>query len=312
MKIEDLKQELLDRKIRPLYVFTGDELALQDIYIKKIQEISGLEIARPDSVKSIYLKITADTLIPAKPKLYVIRNDEEFFKANKKTLLELKDLKGSILILLYSGISKSAEFCKSYDKVLTEFDLIGKDILKCRLQATTQLPMSYCEDFVRICGENYGRIQNELYKLLMLSQINGYPLETAYLEARSNDLIYEEIGDVIFDFSNAIVRRDIKKSFEYYEKVMRTDDGHAIKLLSVLYNSFRNVLMVQSTQIKERTEEVLGLSKKQIYITNQLCNKYNLFEIVRIIKTIRYLEKGIKTGTVDEKFAVPYLLSVIW
>ena len=41
--IKDLKQDILDKKLKPLYVFIGDELALQDVYIKQIVSTSGLE-----------------------------------------------------------------------------------------------------------------------------------------------------------------------------------------------------------------------------------------------------------------------------
>ena len=61
-----------------------------------------------------------------------------------------------------------------------------------------------------------------------------------------------------------------------------------------------------------RKEDVLGMTKGQIYITSQKCNVYNLFELVNIVKTIRYLEKGIKTGTVAEEFAMDYLMGTIW
>ena len=95
------------------------------------------------------------------------------------------------------------------------------------------------------------------------------------------------------------------------EKIKKTEDGSAIKLMSVLYNSFRQVLMVQSTPYNERTEEILGLTKGQIYVTSQRLNRYNLFELVDIVKLLRKLEKGIKVGLVEEKYAMDYLLGMI-
>ena len=41
MDISVLKKDLLDKKLKSFYVFTGEELALQDIYINKIAEISN-------------------------------------------------------------------------------------------------------------------------------------------------------------------------------------------------------------------------------------------------------------------------------
>ena len=90
-----------------------------------------------------------------------------------------------------------------------------------------------------------------------------------------------------------------------------TGDG-TMRVLTVLYNSFRQILMVQSTPVNERTEQVLGMTKGQIYITSQKCNRYNIYEVVNIVKTLRYLEKGIKTGEVSEEYAMNYLMGTIW
>ena len=313
MDIKELKEELLKKKLRHYYVFIGDELALQDVYIDKIKEISGRELVRADDVKSIYTKLTSKTLFKAIPAVYVVRNDEDFYKSTAwKDMLKMKDFKGNILILLYSGVKKSSDFCKAHEAVLTSFDLISPGILKNRLMATTGMPADYCADIVKLCGGNYGRIKNEVYKMNILLRAKGYNWNIAYLEAKKQHLIHEEIGDIIFDFTNAIVDRNIKKAYELYPKIMQTEDGSAIKLLSVLYNTFRQILMVQSTNFKERKEEVLGLSKGVIYMTAQKCGKYNLFELVKIVKKIREIEKGIKIGTVEEKFAMPYLLGSIW
>lgn len=310
--ISVLKQEILDKKLRPYYIFTGDELALQDIYIEKIKELCGLNLVRADSVASIFTKLTAKTLIKARPSLFVIRNDEDWYKAESswKKLLNT-NLKGNVLILLYSGVEKSSKFCKFHADILTQFDYMGESILKNRLNAITGMPLPYCADIVKLCGNNYGRIKNELYKLQKFAVANGYSWNTAYLEAKKNNMIHEEIGDIIFEFTSAVENRNIKKAYELWPKMKYTGDG-PMRVLSVLYNSFRQILMVQSTPMDMRTEQVLGLNPKQIYITSQKCDKYNTFELVHIVKTLRYLEKGIKIGTVAEEFAMDYLMGIIW
>lgn len=313
MDIQQLKKELVEEKLRHYYVFIGDEIALQDVYINQIQKVSGLEVVRSMDVKSIYPRLVNRSLIKATPVIYVVRNDDEFLKSNAwKNLLKLKEFKGNVLILLYTGLKKSSEFCKAHESVLTSFDAINPSLLKNRLAAVTGMPLPYCEDIVKLCGGNYGRIQNELYKMSKIAQQYGNNWNTAYLLAKKAKLIHEEIGDIIFDFTNAIVDRDIAKAYDLYPKIMQTEDGSAIKLLSVLYNTFRNVLMVQSTPPKGRTEAVLGLTKGQIFMTAQKCNKYNIYEVVAIVKKIREIEKGIKVGTVEEKIAIPYLLGSIW
>lgn len=314
MDISELKQELLDNKIRPFYVFTGNELALQDIYINKISQVSNLQVVRIDNLTTIFNTLTIKSLIQPEPKVYVIRNDSNYINTNEKTwnrMINAKSLQGNILILLYNDIKKDSKFCKFHEQVLTQFDFVGESLLKNRLQAVTQMPMPYCEDIVRMCGCNYGRIKNELYKLSVFAQIHNYSWSTAYLQAKQLDLIHEDIGDIIFDFTNAIVDRNIKKAYNLWPKMKFTNDG-PMRIITVLYNTFRQILMVQSTPQNERTEQVLGMTKGQIYITSQKCDKYNLFEIVDIVKTLRYLEKGIKTGEVAEEFAMDYLMGTIW
>lgn len=312
MDIIELKKELLENKLKNFYVFTGEELALQDIYINKISEISKLNIKRVDSVLDIYNLLTAKTLLKCTPNIYVIRNDDKYLSNTSiwDKLLLKDNFKGNILILLYTN--QTTEFNKKHAEVITKFDFIGDRLLINRLIATTGLKDIYCEELVKICSCNYGRIKHEIYKLFMLCKINNYNINTAYIKARKCNFIHEDIGDIIFDFTNSIVDRNINLAYDLLPKIMKTDDGSSIKLLSVLYNSFRNILMVQTTPYKDRTEEVLGISKGQIYVTSQKCNKYTGIELVNILKTIRYLEKGIKIGIVEDKFAISYLLGEIW
>lgn len=313
MDISELKQELLQGKLRPFYVFTGDELALQDVYIDKIQKLSGMQMIRAESLGAIYTKLTAKSLIKTSPCLYVIRNDEVYHKAETSwdKFIKAKSLKDNIVIMLYSGVEKSSKFVKHHDEVCTQFDYIGESILRNRLQATTGMPIQYCDDIVKLCGCNYGRIKNEIAKLYTFGRANNFSINNAYLEGKKQNLIHEDIGDVIFDYTNAVIERNIPKAYAMYDKVIQTDDG-PMRLISVLYNSFRQILMVQSTEPKQRTEEVLGMTKGQIYVTSQKCGIYNLFELVDIVKTLRYLEKGIKIGIVEEAFALPYLMGMIW
>ena len=313
MDIRELKQELMDGKVRHFYVFTGDELALQDLYIHKIEEVSGLKSMRVDTVAGILSSLMSKSLFDTSSMIYVIRNDDTYYKSEStwKTLLEKKDFLGNIVILLYSGIDKSNNFTKQHDAVLTKFDFMTGSILKNRLQAITKMPIQYCEDLVKMCGNNYGRIQNELTKLYTLARANNYSLNNAYLDAKKQNMIHEDIGDIIFDYTNAVIHRNIKKAYELWPKMKYTGDG-PMRVISVLYNSFRQILMVQSTEQSQRTEQVLGMTKGQIYVTSQQCNIYNLFELVFIVKTLRYLEKGIKIGLVAEEFAIPYFMGVIW
>lgn len=313
MDIATLKEELLNKKVRPSYVFTGDEIALQDVYIDKICEISGLEKVVVDNLKSVYGKLSAKTIIKVPPKVYCIRNDEFYHKDDKiwEKVISGQGQGKNIIILRYTGLDKRGAFVKQHEPILTEFNYLSLPILRNRIQAITKWPTQYCEDLVNMCGCNYGRIQSELYKLNIFAKVNNYSMNTAYLEAKKYNMIHKEVGDIIFDFTNAVVERNVAKAYALYEEIKKTDEG-PLKLVTVLYNGFRNILIVQSTSQKERTEEILGLSKAQIYVTAQKCDRYTLFELVDIIKLLQKLEKGIKTGEMDANFVMEYLMGEIF
>lgn len=313
MDIVELKSELVQGKVRPTYVFTGDELALQDIYVDKICEVSGLKKVVVDNLKSVYGKLSARTLVKVEPKVYCIRNDEFYYKDDKiwNKVINGKNQGKNIIILRYTGLEKRGSFNSAHSDILVDFKYVSAPLLRNRLQAITKWPIQYCDDLVSMCGCNYGRILSELHKLETLAKVNNYSLNTAYLEAKKANMIHKEVGDIIFDYTNAVVERNILKAYQLYEQIKKTDEG-PLKLVTVLYNSFRNILIVQSTSPKERTEEVLGLTKSQIYVCSQKCDKYTLHELVSIIKLLQQLEKGIKTGEVDVNFVMEYFMGVIF
>ena len=312
MNLSELKNELLEGKLRSSYIFTGDELALQDVYINKIAEIAMTNTVFVDTLADVYTRLNTRTLVKSNPSIYIIRDDEDYRKREDcwGDFIDLKSKNGSIVIMRYSSMDKRGKFYKAHEPILTEFNFVDASVLKNRLHAVTKLPEHYCEEIVRICGCNYGRIQHELYKLNVFAKVNGYSLLTAYLEARKQNMIHEEIGDVIFDFSNAVLDRDYNLAYKYLTHLKTTDEG-PIKLLSVLYNSFRNVLLVQSTASSDQNEAVLGLTSAQIFVTKPHCDKYALSELVAIVKLIREVERGIKIGMIDSNFAMEYLLSQI-
>ena len=313
MELPQLKQELLNGKLRPYYIFIGDELALQDVYINKIMQLSSLEKTRIDYLSKVFKQLTAKTLVKKPPKLYVIRNDEQYLKEDSiwEKVISCENNKGNIVILLYTDIDKRGKFYKTHESILTEFNFMGESVLYNRLIATTKLNENNCKDLVKLCGCNYGRLKNELYNLLTLSKIENIPLNIAYNKAKSSGMIYEEIGDIIFEFTSSVEERNSIKAYKLWEKLKKTDEG-PLKVVTVLYNSFRNILIVQSTSDKERTEDILGLTPAQIFVTSKKCYKYTVPELVQIVKLLRKVEKGIKLGELDVNYSMEFVLSQIF
>ena len=77
MDLFTLQQQIREHKLLPFYVFTGEEIELQNIYLKQMGNI-----IRVDNVAQIYNKITSK-LISGKFTIYVVRDDMDFIKSEK-------------------------------------------------------------------------------------------------------------------------------------------------------------------------------------------------------------------------------------
>ena len=76
MKLPELKEHITKSKLLPLYIFTGEEVAIMDIYLQKMGEIVG-NLKRVDSVSSIYGKMQNHSFA-SKNSCYVVRDDKEY------------------------------------------------------------------------------------------------------------------------------------------------------------------------------------------------------------------------------------------
>lgn len=311
MDLSILKEQLLKGELKHCYVFFGNEYKLQDIYIDKICEMAECSLKRVDSLKACFNSLSVKSLIKRK-NVFVIRDDSDFKHQEKlwEPFLNGEVQKENIVIFVYTNIDKRGKFIKQLDEISVEFNRLSSEVLIPRVVALTKLHERFAQELVELCGHNYGRIELEISKLNILCKCNNYSMNTAFLTALKNNLIYEEIGDVIFDFTNAVIDRNAKEAYRLYAKLKMSTEPN-LRLITVLYNTFRNTLIVQSTGEQERTEEILGLSKGQIYVTSQHCGHYGLHELVRAMRILRFVEKGIKTGEIEDSVSVEYVLAQV-
>ena len=79
-------------------------------------------------------------------------------------------------------------------------------------------------------------------------------------------------------------------------------------MLSVLYTNARQVLQVQACKHADVSKST-GLTAWQIKCAKEHANRYSIEELEYMLYMIEKCESGIKTGTMDEDVAVPYVLT---
>ena len=82
MNLAELKESIVSKNLRNVYIFTGDEIRVMDIYIKQIATVQKRIVTRKDSVASIYKQLKIKSLGEFS-NVYVILNDMDFLKQEK-------------------------------------------------------------------------------------------------------------------------------------------------------------------------------------------------------------------------------------
>lgn len=312
MDVSDVKNQIKQKRIDPYYIFTGPEWEVQKQYIYMIAKVLNAEVKRIDSISDVYGKVRSISML-GKRFCYVVRDDKELIMYP-----ELQDQlgrlmsNGNVLIHIITSIDKRTKFYKLYKNKIVEFDPLKPQVLKKYIQKEIPLSDRNCQMLIDICENDYGRILLEIDKIY---QFSNYYMRMPIAPIDYNEVfdllvkdgtIYEPPYDAVFDFVDSVLKRKVNRSFDLLQQSY--DSGEAtLVLLSVLYNNAKALLQVQSCESND-IAKVTGLTGWQIKNAIDKKGKYTNGELVRLLRIIQKVESGIKTGTIDEKIAMEYVL----
>ena len=304
MNLQELQKQIINKNFDNLYIFLGDEIAVQKIYINKIKEITGLELQYVEDLKSIYTKLSSNNIFNVK-KLYVVIDDIDLTKQEKIWQDLQSKINDNIIIFKYNNLDKRSKFYKYFTQKIVEFNKLSNEVLTQYIKKEISLNNKNCEELINICGNNYNQI------LLEIDKIKNYsnPLDSDdYLFEQLNNqgAFHKEISDITFEFIEKVLKRDIKAIYELRKKLIQIGESN-IKLLSLLYTNFKTILLIQSCNSKDICKTT-GLQYYQVKYNQDKLDYYTISELVNILRNIQKVEKGIKTGTIDEVISLDYLL----
>lgn len=118
-----------------------------------------------------------------------------------------------------------------------------------------------------------------------------------------DEVIAVEPQDAIFDFVAAFLERTPSKAYNLLQQSKAIGEAN-LTLLAVLYNNIKTLLQVQSTN----DCKAAGINKWQANNVLPFKGNYKNGELVKAMRLIRSVEKGIKTGTMPDDLAVEYII----
>jgi len=121
--------------------------------------------------------------------------------------------------------------------------------------------------------------------------------------------IYQPPYDAIFDLVDAILDRKVNESFDLLQQAYDVGEATMV-MLSVLYTNAKAVLQVQSYKGNDLSKAT-GLNGFQIKNAKKHVGKYSENDLNYIVRLVQKVESGIKTGQMEDEFAMQYLLTHI-
>lgn len=311
MQLFDLKQELKQNKIRPLYIFTGPEVGIMNAYVDQIKKIINFngQCSLVDNFSDIVQKINLKSFM-GNFSMYRIKDDKEILdKQNYWDLLE-KLPRDKIVIFIFSNLKKTSLFYKRFENIIVNFDRLTVDQLSKYSQKQLNLQKSYADILANICQKDYNRMLLECDKIKTYSKLFNVDNNRGFKECLDNGLIYQEAEDVLFPLIDAVCRNEKNRAFDLLSEYKEVDDT-PLGFLTLLYNNIRQILMVQGLGDNKDVASRTGLTGYQVKLAMEKMGRYNIRHLVDSLRIITNIDKGIKSGELDSSRAAELALCMI-
>lgn len=289
----DLMSDIRANKLKPFYIFIGEEIGLMNVYLGQIKP----NVIRESSILTTLPSLTQRSLIDSN-RVYAVRDDKDFI-SNESRWKRLEDIRYGTLIIMYTKVDGRSKFLKQFEDNVVTFDRMTSSQLLNHFAKSVNFPTPLLEQIIELCERDYSRISNELDKLNRVS----LPTEEAV-----NTIVHRDVEFQIFEAVDSVIRYEPVKAFEYVEILLATQEN-VLGFLTLLYNQFSAAARILgSSDAKESTINV-----KQFTINKIKSNfNYSLDSAFKGMTIIGDIIEGIKSGLYTDTIAVQICLLKIF
>ncbi len=311
MELTTLKAHIQKKTFKPVYIMSGDEIGVMNIYINQIAKASDKKVYRADTFREVFSKVTKQAIIK-QSFVYVIRDDKEVISSEKVHSVIDKANWNDIVIFVFSNVDKRTKFYKAYSDIICEFEPLEERVLIKYIQKEINLSKENCIKLIQACESDYSRIMLEIDKIKCYKDAynrgnDAIGVNQVFEQLLQSGAIYTPPRDAIFIWSNEVMQR--KSAVEIFKLTQECyDSGEAtLVMLSVLYKTMKKTLQVQSYH-GQNLSKATGLSGWDIKCVQPYVGRYHTNELINAMKLIHRAEKGIKTGRIEDSMAIPFVL----
>ena len=317
-----------------LYLFYGQEEYLLEESVKKIKKsfnelLEGINLIKIDESNVNQLISNIETpCFGFDKKLIIVRNSGLLKKEGKKKNAYISGLvdkiseyikenienikKDNVIVFIEEEVEKNKlykviEECgKVYNFESEKLPNLIKRVKSIALAYKVQISDVNAKYFIECCGTSLQDIINELRKLI------EYVGENGEIQKQDIDVLTtKQIDSVIFDLTDSLGKKDIKKAMEvFYNLIYQKEPVQ--KILITLYNHFKKLYIVKIAQSSnEDIVEALKLKPNQGFLVSKYriqAGYFKIGELRRILEELCDLDYKYKVGLIDLNVGIEAIL----
>lgn len=278
----DLQTQIREGSLLPFYVFTGEEIELQNIYLKQMGDV-----IRVDRVADIYNKITSK-LISGKFAVYVVRDDMDFIKS-EKTWGSISDrIRNAVLVIQVTTPNKCKKFIKELNDCVVEFNhMTTKQLLNV---VNMDCSVSNKQYFIEACNNDLNTINNylDIFKRAGIKELNKKIVDE-YIPTK------EDV--TVFQLADAVMRKDEQLTFRLLGQLLE-DKNNVMGIIYAIYSQLHKCVLVEGYRGEKNISKVTGINS---WICNNILrdNRIEPSKLLTALRLVQKYDKGIKTGKYD-------------
>lgn len=278
----DLQTQIREGSLLPFYVFTGEEIELQNIYLKQMGDV-----IRVDRVADIYNKITSK-LISGKFAVYVVRDDMDFIKS-EKTWGSISDrIRNAVLVIQVTTPNKCKKFIKELNDCVVEFNhMTTKQLLNV---VNMDCSVSNKQYFIEACNNDLNTINNylDIFKRVGIKELNKKIVDE-YIPTK------EDV--TVFQLADAVMRKDEQLTFRLLDQLLE-DKNNVMGIIYAIYSQLHKCVLVEGYRGEKNISKVTGINS---WICNNILrdNRIEPSKLLTALRLVQKYDKGIKTGKYD-------------
>ena len=309
MELVNLMKKISEDNIPHFLILFGEEQKILELYEDKIAEKLQAKKVMCESVSNFVSTVGRKSIDKSK-KVYIVQEDMNYLKAEDSWDKIQKYVKNNYIILRYHSLDKRSAFVKKNQQNIVEFSHLSDDVLQQYIQRDlTDLSDENSIKLISYCNKDYGRILLEIDKVKQyMKSIKSKNEDKCFEELDKQGLFHEEIGDITFELTDAVLGGYTEKAIQKLDEAKRKGEP-AMMIATILYTGFRNLLSYQGLgKNKQGAVERTGMTNGEVWRCSKLTGGYNITELKRNMFLCQKVESGIKMGTIDEDIALEYLV----